>query len=275
MVIFKRVDDLRAYLLIIKEKGASVGFIPTMGALHKGHVSLLEESRKRGDITVVSIFVNPTQFNDKSDFDNYPSTLTEDKTMLEAAGADIVFIPSVNEVYPETSQNTPSYDFGYMDTILEGAHRPGHFKGVGQVVARLLQIVQPDKLYLGQKDFQQCMVIKNLAQQIPALQNLDITICPTLSSRNRRLTTPQRAVANLIYQCLVSVKTKAGAQPFSIVQKECMDILADKGFRPEYVALADANDLTLLDEYETGRPMVALIAAHLGDVRLIDNMLLS
>jgi len=282
MVIFKRVDDLRAYLLTIREKGRSVGFIPTMGALHRGHISLLEESRKKGDITVVSIFVNPTQFNDKNDFDNYPSTITEDKIMLEAAGADIIFIPSVDEVYPDTSDKTPSYDFGYLDTILEGAHRPGHFKGVGQVVARLLEIVTPDKLYIGQKDFQQCMVIKKLAQQIPSLQNLDITICPTLreddglamSSRNRRLTIPQRAVANLIYQCLISIKTKAGVQKFSIVQKECMDILTDKGFRPEYVALADANDLTLLDEYDTNRPMVALIAAHIGDVRLIDNMLL-
>src|SRR5690606_4453666 len=139
-----------------------------------------EESRKRGDITVVSIFVNPTQFNDKSDFDNYPSTLTEDKIMLEAAGADIVFIPSVEEVYPDTSDNSPSYDFGYMDTILEGAHRPGHFKGVGQVVARLLQVVTPDTLYVGQKDFQQCMVIKNLARQIPVLKGLEVVICPTM-----------------------------------------------------------------------------------------------
>lgn len=283
MVIFKSTDDLRAYLLTIKEKGASVGFVPTMGALHDGHISLLQEAQKRGDITVVSIFVNPTQFNDKNDFDNYPSTINEDKILLEAAGVDVVFIPSVTEVYPETSEKSPSYNFGYMDTVLEGAHRPGHFKGVGQVVARLLEIVTPDNLYIGQKDFQQCMVIKNLAKQIPALEHLNIVICPTLreddglamSSRNRRLTIPQRTIANLIYQCLVSIKTKVGIQQFSIVQKECMDIMTDKGFRPEYVALADANDLTLLDEYDTSRPMVALIAAHIGDVRLIDNMLLN
>ncbi|MCB9045514.1 MAG: pantoate--beta-alanine ligase [Chitinophagales bacterium] len=283
MVIFKKAEDINAYLLNIRQKGASLGFIPTMGALHKGHISLVEQAHKNGDITVVSIFVNPTQFNDKNDFDNYPSAITEDKMLLEAAGCDIVFIPSVAEVYPESYAKTPVYDFGYLDTILEGAHRPGHFKGVGQVVARLLEIVKPDNLYLGQKDFQQCMVIKDLAKQIPQLHNMHVKICPTLrepdglamSSRNRRLTEPERAVANLLYQCLVSIQTKAGLQPFSVVRKECIEILADKGLKPEYVALADASNLALLDEYDTERQMVALIAAFVGDVRLIDNMLLN
>ena len=283
MVIFKQAADIRAYLLSIRQQGTKVGFVPTMGALHRGHVSLLEESRKKGDFTVVSIFVNPTQFNDKSDFDNYPSTLDEDKSLLLDAGCDVLFIPSVQEVYPNGEQDTPVYDFGYMDTILEGAYRPGHFKGVGQVVARLLEIVQPDKLYVGQKDYQQCMVIKSLAKQIPALNSLQIEICPTMrepdglamSSRNRRLTEPQRAVANLLYQCLVSIQAKAGTQDFSVVQKECLDILKDKGFEPDYVELADAADLTLLENYDMNRRMVTLIAAKTGDVRLIDNMLVN
>lgn len=282
MVIFKRAADIRAYLLSIRQKGVAIGFIPTMGALHQGHVSLLEESRKKGDFTVASIFVNPTQFNDKSDFDNYPSSLDHDKILLLDAGCDVLFIPSVEEVYPP-GNDIPVYDFGYIDTILEGAHRPGHFKGVGQVVARLLEIVMPDKLYIGQKDYQQCMVIKNLAKQIPSLSELQIEVCPTMrepdglamSSRNRRLTEPQRAVANLLYQCLVSIQAKAGTQDFSVVRKECMDILKEKGFEPDYVALADANDLTLLDNYDMNRRIVALIAAKIGDVRLIDNMMVN
>ncbi len=282
MVIFKKTADIETYLLNIRQKAAQVGFVPTMGALHKGHVSLLEESRKKGDFTVVSIFVNPTQFNDKSDFDNYPVSIDEDKRLLMDAGCDVLFLPSVDEVYPP-AQDTPSFDFGYMDSILEGAHRPGHFRGVGQVVARLLQIVNPDTLYIGQKDYQQCMVIKNLAAQIPSLHNLHIEICPTMreqdglamSSRNRRLTDPQRVVAVLLYQCLVSIQAKAGTQPFAVVQKECLDILKEKGFEPDYVALADADNLTLLEDYDMNRRMIALIAAKIGDVRLIDNMLVN
>lgn len=279
MVIFKKSADIEAYLLNIRQKGVKIGFIPTMGALHSGHISLLQQSREKGDFTVASIFINPTQFNDKADFDKYPVSTDEDTQMLLEAGCDILFLPSVEEVYPP-GEDTPVYDFGYIDTILEGAHRPGHFRGVGQVVARLLQIVQPDALYLGQKDYQQCMVIKNLAKQIPALHNLDIQICPTvreqdglaMSSRNRRLTVPQRSLSLLLYQCLVSIQAKAGAQPFSVVQKECLDILHEKGFEPDYVALADAGDLTLLEDYDSSRKMIALIAVKIGDVRLIDNM---
>lgn len=282
MVIFKKAADIEAYLLNIRQKGAGIGFVPTMGALHSGHVSLLDASRKKGDFTVASIFINPTQFNDKADFDNYPVSIDEDKQLLIDGGCDVLFLPSVDEVYP-TNHDTPVYDFGYMDTIMEGAHRPGHFRGVGQVVARLLQIVQPDVLYIGQKDYQQCMVIKNLVAQIPSVSGLQIEICPTvreqdglaMSSRNRRLTDPQRAVASVIYQCLVSIQAKAGTQPFAVVQKECMDILRDKGFEPGYVELADADGFMPLEDYDMNRRMIALIAAKIGDVRLIDNMMLN
>lgn len=283
MVIFKKENDLKSYLLKISEKGVGIGYVPTMGALHKGHMSLLDRGRQNGDFTVVSIFVNPTQFNDKKDFENYPVTIDEDKMMLIEAGCDVLFLPSVEEMYPNGTVNASEYDFGYLDTILEGAKRPGHFKGVGQVVARFLEIIQPDRLYLGQKDYQQCMVLKKLATQVPGIEDVQVEICPivreadglAMSSRNRRLTEPQRALANLLYQCLVSIRTKVGQQQFSIVHKECMDILKEKGLEPEYVALADARDLKLLDEYDTERPMVALIAARIGQVRLIDNMLLN
>lgn len=281
MLIFKKIADLQEYLHQHRNNGRTIGFAPTMGALHKGHISLLEIAREKGDLAVVSIFVNPTQFNDKKDFEAYPISINDDIAMLEKAGCDVLFIPSVNEIYPPDSHQ-PVYEFGYIDTILEGARRPGHFKGVGQVVARLLHIVEPQRLYLGQKDYQQCMVIKQLTTMVASLQNVELVICPTvreddglaMSSRNRRLTDPQRALSGLLYQCLVSIQTKAAFESFAIIQKECSDIMEEKGLKPEYIALADANTLEILQDFDTSRPMVALIAAWVGNVRLIDNMLL-
>lgn len=281
MIIFKKIADLRQYLSQPQHAKRPVGFIPTMGALHAGHRSLIDKGRAAGQLVVCSIFVNPTQFNDKTDFEKYPITLDADIEMLIGAGCDILFLPSVEEIYPGGTGAAKIYDFGYLETILEGAYRPGHFKGVGQVVARLLDAVKPQYLYLGQKDYQQCMVLKNLVGQM-GLKDIEVVISPTvreadglaMSSRNTRLTEPQRAKAGIIYQCLVSIQSKQGTMPFAIVQKECTELLRDKGFEPDYVALADARDLNLLDEYNTGTPMVALIAAKLGNVRLIDNLLL-
>lgn len=282
MVVFKKAEDLRRYLLKINEKGGVVGFVPTMGALHDGHMSLIAEAKKVADIVVCSIFVNPTQFDDKTDFEKYPVTIPEDLELLTDGGCDIVFTPSVNEMYPNGTEGQKVYDFGYLETVLEGAHRKGHFAGVGQVVGRLLEIVEPDKLLLGQKDYQQCMVIKSLIEQM-GVENLELVICSTkreadglaMSSRNRRLTNGERQLAPLLYQCLVSIKTKNGMQSFDVVKKECLDILSKKGIEPEYVALADADDLTVLEDYDEHRNMVTLIASKVGDVRLIDNMLLN
>lgn len=281
MIIFKKTTDIQRYLLKIRDKEQVLGFVPTMGALHKGHLSLLKTAKSNGDLTIVSIFVNPTQFNDKEDYDKYPVTIDDDIDMLTRAGCDILFLPSVKEMYPDGPDNMRSFDFGYLETILEGAHRPGHFKGVGQVVNRLLDIVHPDMMYIGQKDYQQCMVLNSLLKKTEHRTQIDI--CPimraddglALSSRNKRLTEPQRNVAGTIYQCLVSIKTKAGEQNFEIVHKECVELLEDKGFEPDYIALSDADTLELLDNYDPNRKMVALIAAKLGDVRLIDNMLVN
>jgi len=280
MVIFKKVADLQQYLAT---PGQTIGFVPTLGALHKGHISLIDIAKKANDIVVCSIFVNPTQFNDKADFEKYPITVDADIAMLIESGCDVLFLPSVDEVYPGGSSLSQTYDFGYLDTILEGAQRPGHFKGVGQVVGRLLEIVKPQYLYLGQKDYQQCMVLTKLIELMGWGNKTKLIICPTvreadglaMSSRNRRLTDPQRLLAATIYQCLVSIQGKQTTDNFSTVQKECMDLLRSKGFEPEYVALATAKDLTLLNDYDTSHPMIALIAAKLGDVRLIDNMLLN
>ena len=281
MVIFKRTQDIIEYVSAEKGKGSKYGFVPTLGALHEGHLSLIARARNEGQAVICSIFVNPTQFNDKKDLEKYPVTTDADIDLLVKAGCDVLFLPGVEEIYPGGEQQTRSYEFGYLDTILEGAKRPGHFKGVGQVVGRLLDIVQPDTLYLGQKDYQQCMVLTKLLE-LTGRDKMKLVICPTtreadglaMSSRNRRLTEPQRIIAGVIYQCLVSIQTKQEGGSFAIVKKECEDLLAAKGFATEYVALANARDLTLLDEYNRNIPMVALIAAKIGEIRLIDNILL-
>ncbi len=281
MVIFKKEKDIKEYIYQKCEAGNSIGFVPTMGALHEGHISLVQKNKADGGVSVCSIFVNPTQFNDKNDLAKYPISTDEDIELLIKAGCDVLFLPDVEDIYPGGEAKMPTFDFGYLETVLEGASRPGHFRGVGQVVARLLEIVQPDRLYLGQKDYQQCMVIRKLAA-MTGIQNMQVIVCPTLreadglamSSRNRRLTEPQRALAGIIYQCLVSIQTKQESGNFTIVKKECEELLKAKGFETEYVALANADDLTLLDKYTTDVPMVALIATRIGGVRLIDNLLL-
>lgn len=281
MKIFKSRSDLKLWLDQHKSQGCSIGFVPTMGALHQGHLSLITAAKATVQLTVCSIFVNPTQFNDKKDFEKYPISLEADIALLLDAGCDALFLPAVEEMYEAGTQNLEYYDLAYVETVLDGAARPGHFQGVAQIVSRLLDVVRPDLLFLGQKDFQQCMVLKRLLE----LKNIEtrLEVVPTMreadglamSSRNRRLTEPQRAAASLIYQCLVSVEAQRGVKPFAVVQKECMDILEHKGFKPDYVQLADADTLELLDDYEDDRKIVALIAAFMGEVRLIDNMILN
>jgi pantoate--beta-alanine ligase len=280
MVIFRKIKDLREYLEEQRSGGKAIGFVPTMGALHSGHTSLIGEAIKAGKLSVCSIFVNPTQFTDKEDFEKYPISIENDVELLIAAGCHVLFLPSVDEMYPGGTDEASAYDLGTLDTILEAAHRPGHFKGVAQIVAKLLDAVQPDDLYMGQKDYQQCLVVRKMLE----IDNrpIHMHVCPTqrepdglaMSSRNRRLTDPQRAIAGLIYQCLVSIQSKKDNTAFHIVQKECLDLLRRKGFEPDYVSIADADDLTPLDNYQAGRNMVALIAAKIGNIRLIDNLLL-
>ena len=281
MIIFRKIQDLKKYISGEKKAGRAPGFIPTMGALHAGHLSLIGKAKADNMLTICSIFLNPTQFNDKKDLEKYPVSTEDDIELLIKAGCDVLFLPSVDEIYPGGESAIRAYDFGYLDTMLEGAKRHGHFRGVGQVVGRLLEIVEPRALYLGQKDYQQCLVIKKLVA-IMGLTELKVVICSTMregdglamSSRNRRLTEPQRAIAGTIYQCLVSIESKQNTCSFGVVRKECEDILRAKGFDPEYVALANASDLTLLDDYKKDTPMVALIAARIGEIRLIDNILL-
>lgn len=280
MFVFKKVSDLTNYLDQARATGKEIGFVPTMGALHQGHIALIDAAAAGTDLVVCSIFVNPAQFNEPEDLKKYPRPIEQDLALLEAAGCAAVFLPSIEEVYPAGLPVIADLDIGYLDTVLEGSARPGHFQGVVAVVRRLLSIVQPGKLYLGQKDVQQCMVIKQLVavEHIP----VDLEVVPTrreadglaMSSRNTRLTEPQRVIAGVIYQCLVSIQVKQHTLPFSVVQKECTELLEKKGFKVDYLLLADAGTLELLADFDAGREMVAVVAVYLGEVRLIDNLVL-
>ena len=285
MVIIRTARALDEYLAA-RIPGPRLGFIPTLGALHDGHLSLVREARDRGCFTICSIFVNPTQFNDPADYAKYPKTIDQDVLLLEGAGVDVLFLPSVEEMYPNGTQPTKHYDLGYLETVLEGKYRPGHFQGVCQVVDRLLRIVRPDELFMGQKDYQQCMVIKRLIvlESLP----VNLVVCPTrresdglaMSSRNLRLDKARRQSATALFQALEWIKTslKASAQGDPVIveplKAEAADRLTARGFRVDYVEVADAEDLTLLDTWGRERPAVILIAAYSEDVRLIDNELL-
>lgn len=280
MIVFKKAADINNYLLKAGKQGSSIGFIPTMGALHQGHISLIETAKKAGDLCVCSIFVNPTQFNDPKDFENYPSTIDTDIDQLEKAGCDVLFLPSVTEMYPEGTANVKKYDLGYLETVLEGKYRPGHFQGVCQVVHRLLNIIPTNRLYLGQKDYQQCMVITKMTELNRLKTN--IIICPTLrehdglamSSRNVRLSVPNRKKAVKISETLFYIKNNVKPGSLKNIKDKSAQNLIAAGFKVDYVEIADARSLQLINDWDGKTPLVALAAAFLDDVRLIDNMLL-
>jgi len=281
MLIFHKVSDIRKWLDQQVLAGQSVGFVPTMGALHQGHLSLIDQSRERTEVTVSSIFVNPTQFNDPKDFEKYPVTIQQDIQLLIKTGCDILFLPSASEIYPNGTAHLPHYELGYLETVLEGKYRPGHFQGVCQVVHRLLEIVQPNLLFLGQKDFQQCMVIKKLIEQTGL--STQVQIIPTLrendglamSSRNMRLSETERANATSIHQALLQMKGQLQQGSVLKLKQKTTDFLKNKGFRVDYAELAKADTLDLVDEWNGQDKLVALIAAYLNEVRLIDNMILT
>ena len=280
MILFKKATDINAYLLKRREKGNSIGFIPTMGALHPGHISLLNTSKKSDSISVCSIFVNPAQFNDAKDFDNYPSTIEKDVDALEKAGCDVLFLPTLTEIYPDGTAYIEKYELGYLETVLEGKYRPGHFQGVCMVVDRLLNIIPANELYIGQKDYQQCMVIKKLIKlkQIKT----HINICPTLretdglamSSRNVRLADRDRKQALKIFETLLFIKNNLNPGDLKRLKQLSVQNLKDAGFTVDYVEIANAGNLKIIDDWDGNTKLVAVAAAFLGNVRLIDNMLL-
>jgi pantoate--beta-alanine ligase len=283
MLLIKKRDELRKWLDAQQKKDLKIGFAPTMGALHKGHISLIEASKKENNITVSSIFVNPTQFNNKEDLDKYPVTIEKDIDMLEEAGCDLLFLPSVKEIYPDGTQVTSHYELGDLENILEGKFRPGHFQGVCNVVDRLLEIVQPNHLYLGQKDYQQCMVIARLVSLTGKENEIKIRICPTLrendglamSSRNMRLNEKEREQAITIFQSLSAIRESIQPGTLSSLKTQAVKNLERNGFKVDYVEIADALDLSPVSDWDGRQKLVALAAAYLNQVRLIDNMVIN
>ena len=280
MHFYKRVQDLQAYLSYQKGEGHTIGFAPTMGALHQGHMSLIEHANAGSDISVASIFVNPTQFNEVTDLDKYPRTLESDINLLHDNFLNILFAPTVNDIYPESGIVTPKFDFQDLDKVLEGAFRPGHFAGVAQVVHRLVDIVQPDQLYMGQKDYQQWTIIHHMLQQMGS--NIKLIMVPTIreedglamSSRNRRLTPDWRSKAPVIHELLVWAKSQILQKPISEIESYAMSQLKLSEFNPEYFSIVDGFSLMPIEDIRDHQKIVACTAAWAGDIRLIDNIIL-
>ena len=282
MITFKKTKDLQNHLDQCRLQNGGIGFVPTMGALHDGHLSLLKTSLRENKFTVCSIFVNPAQFNDPADFKKYPSTIDEDISKLETNDCDVLFLPSIEEVYPDGFELKKKYDLGYLDTILEGEFRPGHFQGVCIAVEKLLLIVRPDKLYLGQKDYQQCMIITRLIRLMGLEEKVNIRICPILrekdglamSSRNMRLNKEERAKAPALYETLIFLKQNICNGSLRDLKKEAIDQLQKKGFKTDYVEIANAKTLKPINEWDARTNILGLVAAYIDSVRLIDNMML-
>ena len=275
MKTFSKVSDLKKELATLDSAG--IGFVPTMGALHAGHRSLVEKARRECKTVVVSVFVNPTQFNDKNDLRNYPRTPEADAAILEAAGADYVLMPSVEEIYPEP--DTREFDFGQVDKVMEGATRPGHFNGVAQVVSRLFSIVEPKKAYFGEKDFQQIAVIKAMVEQLGL--DVEIVECPiirdvdglALSSRNTLLTAEYRAAAPHIYEVISQCAAKSKElTPAELTKWVVEQVEADGLLKVIYFQAVDATSLQQITSWDESPRIQGCIAVQAGEIRLIDNI---
>ena len=277
MKIIHTIKDLQTELSELKAQGKKVGLVPTMGALHAGHASLVKRSVNENDVTVVSVFVNPTQFNDKNDLVKYPRTLDADCKLLESCGVTFVFAPSVEEIYPEP--DTRRFSYAPLDTVMEGAFRPGHFNGVCQIVSKLFDIVKPHCAYFGEKDFQQLAIIREMVRQMKF--DLEIVGCPivreedglALSSRNARLSAEERENALNISRTLFKSRTFAATHSVSETQKMVEDaIAAAPGLRLEYFEIVDGNTLQKVGDWNDTSYVVGCITVFCGEVRLIDNI---
>ncbi len=279
MEIYKTRKEINDRINELKNQGKTIGFVPTMGALHEGHLSLIRCSKKDNDITVVSIFVNPTQFNDKKDLERYPRMLDKDIEKLEKEGVDILFTPDEKEMYPEPDNR--QFDFGYLDKILEGKYRPGHFNGVAQIVSKLFETIPAHRAYFGKKDYQQYIIIKNLVAKYMSDYDIEIVPCPivrepdglAMSSRNLLLTPEQRKSAKTISQVLFRTKELIDYFPVKDLKQFVIDTInQDPNLKVEYFEIVDAQTLLPIEDWSETRKPLALIAVYDGNIRLIDNM---
>jgi len=279
MVVFEKKNDIIERIASFKKAGASIGFVPTMGALHDGHLSLLKRAKAENSITVVSIFVNPTQFNNPEDLKNYPRTLESDSGKLEKAEADLLFYPDVKEMYPDDLKGEDQFEFGPLETVMEGAFRPGHFKGVAQIVSRLFKIITPRNAYFGEKDFQQLTIIHELVRRTGIQVN--VIGCPTIreqdglamSSRNLLLNDKERSEAPAIFRALSYVISHQSEYPLTVLKEKAIEIIEhSKMMNVEYFEIADENSLQPLTDLKDAANARCFTAVKLGKVRLIDNM---
>ena len=278
MKVIRTVEELKSVVGALKAEGKSVGLVPTMGALHDGHVSLMEKARGDNDVVVVSVFVNPTQFNNPDDLRTYPRTEEADCARMRDAGVDIAFIPSVEEIYPEPDNRV--FDLGKVAEVMEGTMRPGHFNGVAQIVSKLFRMVEPTRAYFGEKDFQQIAVIRRMVE-IEGFKNLEIVDCPikreadglALSSRNVRLTPHQREIALNIHRIMVESLDKARDCSVEEVKRSVIDAVnAYPEMDVEYYEIVNAADMQPITDWSQATQAVGCITVYLGDVRLIDNI---
>jgi pantoate--beta-alanine ligase len=277
MKVLKSKKTLIDYVERQREMGKKIGFAPTMGALHEGHLSLYKAAKKENDEVISSIFVNPTQFNNPDDFQKYPKTLEKDLELLEKAGVDAVYVPNVEEMYPD-GLNSKKYDFDGLENEMEGKYRPGHFDGVGTIVEELFRQVQPHNAYFGEKDYQQLAIIKKMVEKtklpvkihgVPTLREEDGL---AMSSRNVRLTETQRKEATIIYETLEKVKEWFKVISLEEIKQKVTDIFRNSNFELEYFVIADEKTLKETDFFYKDKNYRAFIVAYAGDVRLIDNM---
>jgi pantoate--beta-alanine ligase len=278
MIIFNTIEETRRWLSDRRADGKTSGFVPTMGALHPGHLQLISRSCQENDITGCSIFVNPIQFTNPEDLSRYPRTPDDDLRMLEKAGCHLVFVPSVEEMYPEPV--TEKYDFGELERVMEGAYRQGHFNGVAIVVKKLLDIFGPDKAYFGEKDFQQLRIIQELVK----MEKMPVEIVPcatvresdglAVSSRNRRLNPEQRIIAADIFRTLQMARELVKTKTVAEVKEIATARISEKGFVVDYFEIANSDSLQPATSWEEDPGVIACVAAYLGKVRLIDNMIL-
>ncbi len=277
MIVYRTKTDLTGHLSSLQNEGKTIGLVPTMGALHQGHMSLVEKARAENNFVVVTIFVNPTQFNDPSDLDHYPRTLDQDLELLRQLEADLVFVPSVKEMYPE--EDTRTFDLGGLDKVMEGKHRQGHFNGVAQIVSKLFLLIRPHKAYFGQKDFQQLVIIRKLVE----LLEMDLTIvsCPiirekdglAMSSRNTRLGKEERKLAPFIYETLVKARDKMDTlDPAQVKEWVTLQFSKQSVLDLEYFKIVEDKELKPINEWAEEVNKVACLAVLLGEIRLIDNL---
>jgi pantoate--beta-alanine ligase len=277
MILVRTIEELQNKLEDLRTLG-TIGFVPTMGALHKGHLSLVEKSAMENETVVVSVFVNPTQFNDSKDLERYPRTLDTDLKLLETTGCNIVFAPAAMEVYPKP--DTRKFSFGELETVMEGKQRPGHFNGVAQVVSKLFDMVQPDKAYFGLKDFQQLVIIKSMVTQLKL--SVEIVPCPiireenglAMSSRNELLTKEQRENAALLNRTLLKAKEQKGLKSVEEITNWAIETINKNPFLDvEYFEVVDDEQLQPINNWSDKKTKIGCVAAFCGKVRLIDNII--